>query len=95
MSPGSQFADCFFDLNGEFTGRADDERFDTLAARNCNQGLDNRDREGECLARAGLGRGDNVAALHERRNRLSLDRRGNGEVVSFEILPHCRGKIDL
>src|ERR1700722_5784794 len=94
-SPGSQIANRFFDLNGEFTGRADDERLDALAARNRYQGLKDRDREGERLARARLGRGDNIAAFHERRNRLSLHGRGNYEVISFKILPHRGRKIDL
>ena len=74
--------DGVFDLHGQFAGRHQDQRTGGLRAALGAEPDDLRqDRQGEGrrLARTGLGDAEHVAAGHEGRNGLDLDRLGVGE----------------
>ena len=64
-------------LDSEFAGRAEDDGADTVGGGRRQQTLEEREHEGESLARSGLGGGnDVVAAGEDGRNGLLLDRCG-------------------
>ncbi|MCY1524601.1 hypothetical protein D9M68_595420 [compost metagenome] len=67
-----QAADFLGDLVGQLAGRAQHQRLAAEVAR--IQRAEQADAEGGGLAAAGLGLGDQVAALEDRRQALRLDR---------------------
>ncbi len=70
-------AEALFDLARQFAGGRQDQRAAAAARGGLLVGgetLDHRQRERRCLAGAGLGDSENVAARENRRNRLHLDR---------------------
>src|ERR1700686_3187516 len=91
-------AEAVENLAGQFARRAEYQYAATLAHRRARRGgklMQDRQREGRGLAGAGLGDADNVAARHQERDGLGLDRgwrevlflgggTGNG-VVEFEV----------
>ena len=83
LGAGGVGFDVAGDLRGELAGRGQDEDLRRLRSRATalgDQRVDDGQREGRGLAGAGLGDTQNVAALHDRRNRLGLDRRRLGDV---------------
>ena len=77
-------ADALVDLHGEFAGRDEDERADRVAGRREGrvgvraQPVEDGQGEGRGLAGAGLGGGEDVAALEDEGDGGCLDRRGGG-----------------
>src|SRR5271170_3533098 len=99
--PRREIAETLRDLTGEFARRAEHEGPCSELRRRAGIGeqlVEDRQREGRRLASAGLGDADEIAALHQRGNRLCLDRRrlliahfserpyeGLGEAEAIEI----------
>ena len=70
-------AEAVEDLAGQFARRAEHQDAAALAHRRPRQGgelMQDRQREGRGLAGAGLGNADHVAARHQERDGLGLDR---------------------
>ena len=65
--------DGLVDLLGQFTRRSYDEGADATA-RSFHQALQDRQHEGRCFARSGLGKAHDVFSLEDRRDSLTLDR---------------------
>ena len=71
-------AEALRDLAREFAGRAEHQHAGAALRRRTPVGRElvkDRQREGRGLAGAGLGDADQIAALHQRRDRLGLNRR--------------------
>ena len=90
-APGAVRSDALLDLERELAGRREDEGPDgwpggvatvaewlTAGHGSITEQLEHRQDERGCLAGAGLGAGEQVAAGEDERDRLALDRRGLG-----------------
>ena len=78
---GAKVAEALGDLAREFARRAEHEHAGAAArrrARSVSEVVEDRQRESGGLAGAGLGDADEVAALHQRRDGLGLNRRRLG-----------------
>ena len=78
---GAVGADRLLDLDGELAGGDDDEDADLVAGRagvapGLVEAVDDRQHEGGGLAGAGLGAGEQVAALEDEGDGRALDRGG-------------------
>ena len=69
---GGHFVECFANLDGEFPRGAQDQSADAGAGRFLGERLDDRQNEGQRLARAGFGGGDQVAPGQRRFDGESL-----------------------
>ena len=86
------------DLDGQFARRRQDQR-----AAGARRGLavlrvehlQDWQRERRCLAGAGFGEAEQVAALQERRDGLGLDRRRRVVVLFVQCLQECRSKVQV
>ena len=68
--------DALLDLERELAGRGEDQRADDARAAGRArrvEALEHRQHEGGRLAGAGLGAGEDVAAVEDERDRLGLD----------------------
>ncbi len=76
MSPGlaSQGADGLVDLFGQFAGGGNDQGPDVPAPA-LHQAMQDGQHKGRGLAGAGMGQAHEVAAGHDQRDGLGLDRR--------------------
>ena len=78
---GAVGPDALLDLERELAGRGEDQRTDDARAAGGSrrvEALQHRQHEGGRLAGAGLGAGEDVAALEDERDRLGLDGGGFG-----------------
>ena len=87
--------ECFIDLNSKLARGTKDQDFYRFGAGNGRESFDNRNRERQSLAGAGLRGRHDVAALHEWRNGLRLDGRWSDEFVLIEVVPQRGAKIEF
>ena len=75
---------AFVNLDGQFARRGEDQRLGCLWVATAFAGeklLEDRQRKGGCLASAGLGKAQNVAALKQRGDSARLN--GGGVFIAF------------
>ena len=80
-----EFRKDFADLNGQFAGRAQDERADAGLAARFGQAVEQRKKKGQGLACAGLCRDHEIVAGELMRDSLGLHRRGPDKFMLGQI----------
>ena len=92
-----QILEALGDLARQFAGGAQHQHAGAAQGGRAtvgNQLVEDRQREGRGLAGAGLGDADEVAPLHQRRDRLRLDRRRRGIAELGERMNQRFGKAE-
>ena len=89
-----ELTDLGADLRGELTGGHEDEA-SGVTRRGVAEVGDERDSEGEGLARSGRGTTAHVTAAEEVRERCGLDGEGARDVSAVEVRDHERGHAEI